>query len=115
MGTAMNDRIRRLQNQLALLASDAKVQLAYLSTGEIPGCIDELALDYGEAVLNAGFMLERGELNKAQYDCVKKLNEYLDEMSGQANAHVWTAEALHSTEVWREVRKMANECLKLFQ
>jgi len=114
-GTAMNDAITRLKDQLTLLASEAKVQLAYLNTSGIPGCINELALDYHEAALNADFMFKRGEINKAQYDCLNKLNEYLDEMSGEANAHVWTPEALHAAEAWREVRKMADECLKLFQ
>lgn len=60
-------------------------------------------------------MLRRGELSQSQCECVKTLNDYLNEISGQANTHVWTPEAPHFTEAWREVRKMAKECLKLFE
>jgi hypothetical protein len=96
------------------LASEADVQLDYLNQGEIAGCVDELALDYDAVARNAEFMLRRGELSQSQCECVKTLNDYLSEISGP-KAHVWTTEALYSTEAWREVRKMAKECLKLFE
>jgi hypothetical protein len=111
----MADQVKSLKQQLTLLASDAHVQLNYLNQGEVAGCVDELALDYDAIVRNAEFMLERGELSQSQCDCVTALDDYLSEISGQANAHVWTPEALHSTEAWREVRQMAKECLRLFE
>ena len=111
----MDNQVKSLKQQLTLLALEADMQLDYLSQGEVAGCVDELALEYDSVVRNTDFMFRRGEISKSQCDCVKKLNDYLDELSGQANAHLWTPEALHFTEAWREVRKMAKECLKLFE
>jgi len=108
-------QIDLLKEQLAVLASEPDAQLAHLDQGQLPGCVDELALDFDAVARNANFMLSRGELSKPQHDCIKRLDEYLNEMSGTANAHLWTAEGLYSTEAWREVRRIANECLGLFR
>ena len=108
-------QIESLKLQLALLAAEPDVQITHLTGGDIHGCVDELALDYDAVARNAEFMLNRGELTKDQYECIKRLDEYLSEMSGTANAHLWTPEGLHSTEAWRDVRRIAAECLGLFR
>jgi len=58
-------------------------------------------------------MFAAGELDDRQRDCVKKLSVLLSQFSGQVNAHLWTPEALHSSQQWNQVRNMANECLAL--
>jgi len=107
----MSDRMQRLRGQLTVLASSATEQLRYLEEQNLPECIDELALDYDAIAATANDMLSRGEVSQQQRNCVKALNDFLGEFSGQQNAHLWTPEALRSAPEWEKVRRMATECL----
>lgn len=100
-----------LKEALTVLASDADSQLNYLETTGAPMCVDELALDYDAIAMAAGDMLLKGEITQQVRECVKKLNDFLGEFSGQQNAHLWTPEALRSAPEWEKVRRMAAECL----
>jgi hypothetical protein len=104
-----------LRDELLLLSSDAESQLEHLRSIGLSECIDELALDYDAIAAAAGDMLQRGEINADQRECIAELNSWLKMISGHANAHLWTAEALRSSEEWREVRFKASQCLRLFQ
>ena len=107
----MSKRIEMLRESLVRLASDAAAQLDYLRKIGVPDGIDELALDYDAIAAAAGEMLRCGELNSSQYDCISRLNEWLQRMSGCAKSHLWTPEALYSAQEWRQVRTMAIECI----
>ncbi|MCI0351749.1 MAG: hypothetical protein L0Z53_20200 [Acidobacteriales bacterium] len=120
----MDQRLKMLKDSLEVLAADANQQLEYLrsldterKTDELGSeyLVDELALEYNDTAILADQMLEEGIINNAQRDCVKALDGLLDRMSGQQNAHLWTAGALRSREEWSQVRASAGECLKLFQ
>jgi hypothetical protein len=50
-------------------------------------------------------------LTAPQADAVRALDGQLDRMSGEANAHHWTNNALVSDPAWVEVRRLARECL----
>jgi hypothetical protein len=78
----------------------------------LPGGIDELALEYDAIAAAADDMLLHGELDKNQYDSVKKLNALLSRMGGKANASIWTPNALSSSDDWMEVRSLAKESLR---
>jgi two-component sensor histidine kinase len=109
----MTGRIEMLKNNLRILAADADTQLRYLEQQEVPVGIDELALDYDAIAAAADNMLTEGEINKAQYDCVKKLDKHFNSFSGAANGELWEEVALRSSEEWELVREMAAECLRL--
>lgn len=96
-----------------MLAADPDMQVAYLRSLDVGDCCDELALDYDAIAAAATDMLYKGELNTEQRDCVVSLNDYLTEISGAANAHLWTFEALGFSEEWQRVRTMAGNCLSL--
>jgi hypothetical protein len=106
-------RLATLTNTLTILASDAGEQLGYLAKIEVPVSIDELALDFDAIACSARDMLQKGELNENQFECIKELNYNLKGMSGPHNSHLWTAEALYTAAEWRHVRNLANHCLTL--
>jgi hypothetical protein len=78
-------------------------------------CSDELALDYDGIGAAAYDMLEQGEIDRDQCECVKSLNEMLSRISGPVNAKLWTDEALISSPEWRAIRDSAKKCLALLQ
>lgn len=110
----MNGRPKSLKDALGVLASDAVTQLEHLRKLNLPGGVYELALEYDAVAAAAEDMLQCEELNKNQYDSVKKLTNLLSRMSGKAKANLWTAESLASAPEWKEVRSAAKECLQLF-
>jgi hypothetical protein len=107
----MKGQMELLIASLNVLASAPSIQLEHLAQLGLPEGIDELALEYDDIAAAAGTMLNNGVLNQAQADCATKLNQFQNEFSGQANAHLWTVEALQSAEEWKTVRGMAAECL----
>lgn len=106
----MNGRLKSLKEAVFVLASDAPAQLQHLQKLGLPEGIDELALEYDAIAAAADDMLRLGELHKNQYDAVKKLDDLLSRMSGNANSRLWTTEALSSAPEWKEVRSAAKEC-----
>jgi hypothetical protein len=111
----MNGRLQTLSDALAVLSWDADAQLKHLADEGIAGCVDELALDYDGIAAAANDMLEVGAINEEQRDCVDSLNRFVQQFSGEANTHLWTAQALRSAEEWKQVRSMARNCLALFR
>ena len=100
---------------MALLASDPVAHLQHLRGLGLPEEIDELALEYDDIAAAADDMLQLGELNKNQYDSVKKLDDLVSRMSGITNLQLWTTEGLSSALEWKEVRRLAKECLRLLE
>jgi hypothetical protein len=111
-------RLRLLTDALKLLAAEPDSQLDHLRRLgrrlERKENIDELALEFDDIAPAVDLMLTNGEINKAQRDCVAELDRYLKQVSGQENAHLWTVEALPSAQEWKEVRRLARNCLQLF-
>ena len=111
----MQGRLKLLRDSLTVLASPPHVQLQHLTNLGVPGVVDELALEYDDTATAVDTMFAEGELDHRQRDCVKKLNQFMRQFSGHANADLWTPEALRSTQQWKQVRSMANECLELLK
>ena len=107
----MPSNLKVLKDSLTVLAPQADVQLMHLEQLGIPGCIDELALEYDDVAHTVDIMLERNDLEERQLYCVKKLDALLERMSGPNTTHLWTAEAFRSAREWNQVRALATECL----
>lgn len=75
--------------------------------------IDELALEFDDGFRLAPIFMERGWLNEASLPVLTQIDEQLDAMSGQHNAHLWDAEALISRTEWDRVRTLARSALTL--
>ena len=108
----MQDRVELLRKYLRALAADAEGQLDSLrQQGCIPPehYIDELALDLD--AVPAGDMFAKHEIDLDTRESLRRLDQYLESISGQENAHLWTADALRSAVEWRLVREMAKDSL----
>ncbi|MBF9132064.1 hypothetical protein I0C86_24320 [Plantactinospora sp. S1510] len=98
---------------VAVLALEADAQVAWtsqLAKHHVP-LIDELALEFDEGIRLLPIFVERGWLNDEARPVLAQLDEQLDAMSGQHNAHLWHAEALVSRAEWDRVRTLARIAL----
>jgi hypothetical protein len=95
-----------LRFRLANLAAEAPEQIRYLkSLG--PASIDELALEFEEALHLTWIPLESGAVTREQLAGARTVDDLLKSFSGQANAEKWTEEGLASAEEWKKVRLAA--------
>jgi hypothetical protein len=107
------ERLELLRDALTALASDAPDQVRYLNSLEMPVSVDELALDLEAIAAAAPEMLDNGEIDAEQFECVRTLDQRLTEMSGTANAHFWTEDALFQSPEWEQIRNSAKKCPSL--
>jgi hypothetical protein len=102
---------RSLRGQLELLAAPGERALAKLPDGCAKA--DELALDfdhfYRAYVGNFG-----DELSAEARAALRTIDETLGRMSEQADAELWTDEAVVTHPAWAEVRRHATRALALF-
>ena len=117
-------RHEQLQFAVRVLASSFDEQIDYLRgvfgedmvrSGKIDDLwnIDELALQFADIACARNGMLQSGEINSTQHDCVADLDEFLNSLSGMKNSLLWTIGALRSDPRWDIVRKKAQQCLAL--
>jgi hypothetical protein len=97
--------LRALHDALIELAAPAKDQIAHLdSLGVLPS-IDELALEFDDAVAYIPELVARGQLAPADADTISRIDQLLAQMSDQEE--LWTTAALQTHPSWEEVRKLA--------
>ena len=85
--------------------------MRYLRTiGDVS--VDELALEFDEAMNLIWIPLETGDIIDEQLVGAHKVDELLLSFSGRSNADKWTEDALATSEEWRRVRAAAKEALK---
>ena len=94
-----------LRAALEHLAAEPGDQVRYLRQLGTGPSLDELALGLDD-VAEASESWASSDVR----DCVRVLATRLDEMSGEANAHLWDPEALDSPE-WAVVRTLAVDAL----
>jgi hypothetical protein len=95
-----------LHEALERLASDPETQARHLrQLGSWPS-LDELALELDD-VAAASESWASPTLGHR----LRLLSTKLSEMSGEANAHLWQAEALHTAE-WADIRDRAAQALE---
>jgi hypothetical protein len=72
---------------------------------------DELALELDDVVGTAPNLVGLGIISENALAALQLLDEQLRSMGGQANARLWTAEALLRAPEWIQVRELAAEAL----
>jgi hypothetical protein len=110
-------RFKLLCEALTVLAVDADAQLHYLEEigASAPVPVDELALNYDDIAAAADTMLDCGEISVEQRNSVVQLNKFLQAISGEENAHLWTPDARLASLEWEEVRGQAKASLALLR
>ena len=90
------------------LASAADTQIEYLHGLGMHDLCDELALEFDDL-----FFVHRASPDSlgGADGALSDLDRALKRMSGEANAHLWTEQALRSAPQWREVRALAARAL----
>ena len=103
--------MRMLRQAVVALAMPGHAALETLD----PRCArpDELAIDFGEPylVILGSFT---SEMTPSQLSSLQQLDAHLEAMSGAENSHLWTEEAVVSSQSWREVRVLASAVLREF-
>jgi hypothetical protein len=100
---------------VAVLASDAEVQVAWLSRAfaESQAVVDELALEFDNGFRLLPGFVDRGWIDPVAMPALAELDEQLDVMSGDHNRTLWNAEALATRPEWDRVRILARAALIL--
>ena len=98
-----------LRQSLEALALPGERALARMPAGTVRA--DELALEYDHY-----FTAYRGnfsaDLSASQLSALSTVHGLLGEMSGHANAVLWTEQAVISHERWAEVRNAAKHAIR---
>jgi len=89
------------------LASSADEQRAYLRKLGTAPLADELALEFSDLL-----PVVQDTLDESARRVARRLDEYLVGFSGEANAELWTVDALERAPEWTRVRDLANELLR---
>lgn len=101
---------QELRQSLKTLAAPGDQALATLPDRVVKA--DELALDYDNFV-QAVLQNFGSEFTSDQSSKLSRINELLSLMSGATNADLWTDDAVRSNPRWEEVRREANEAIRL--
>ncbi|MEA5358694.1 hypothetical protein VA596_04035 [Amycolatopsis sp., V23-08] len=101
------NHLRNFREAVDRLAWPAERQQAWLREIGIPGCADELALEFGDFYEVIGAWGGHGEAAPT----LAELDRLLTRMSGEVNAHLWTPEALAAEPDWQRMRELATAAL----
>lgn len=100
---------------LIILSSTPDDQVAYLAQIGDSSCVDELALEFDHVFSMSEQAIRKKHLSQQEYDILDQINNKLEEMSGEHNAHLWSQQALYDCNEWEQVRVMAKECLRVLE
>ena len=95
------------------LSQEADEQLAELRRLGCPDVVDELALQFHDQAIMADQLHNLGGISREQLEVVRRIDKLLEDMSGEANAELWTVEALRTSPMWAQVRTLAREFLRM--
>lgn len=104
--------IKELNDVLWRLASDAEVQIQYLSSIGDPRNVDELALELDDIEPLLPQVVEAGLISPDTAQQITDVGNQLRTMSGEENAILWTQESLKHSEEWERVRQLARQAAK---
>ncbi|GIE82227.1 hypothetical protein Aph02nite_81770 [Actinoplanes philippinensis] len=96
---------------VAVLASDAEVQVAWLSRAG--AVVEELVLEFDQGHRLLPAFVDSGWIDAAAVPALAELDRQLDEMGGDHQRALWTAEALATRPEWDRVRFLARAALIL--
>jgi hypothetical protein len=91
------------------LSQDADEQLHELRRLGCSDVVDELALQFHDQAILADQLCSSEQITWEELDLVKRIDKMLEDMSGEANAALWTPLALRSSPLWVQVRLLARE------
>ena len=97
---------------MALAATPAE-QIRHLQELGTQGSVEELALQFDDIAAAADDMYLSRELDSAQLEAVKSLNEQLSDMSRSPRYDLWAEESLASSPEWLRIRRLAAVLLGL--
>src|SRR3954451_7658693 len=112
VGMAKETLMILLQEALKRLAEPYAQQTDHLKKMDVWPSTDELALELDDVAPLMPEAIRKGELSREVELAVERVNQKLDEMSGQQNAHLWTPNALANSDQWEPVRLLASEALR---
>jgi hypothetical protein len=96
---------------VAVLASDAEVQVAWLS--RVCAVVDELVLEFDQGYRLLATFVERDWIDSGAAPALAELDRQLAGMGGDHQRALWTAEALATRPEWDRVRILARAALIL--
>jgi len=99
-----------LLDKLEVLANPPEKQIAYLCSIGLDGDdVDELALEFEDAMVATKSEFNSGNISTKQYEQLLGLNSLLDDLSN--NSELWNEESLRVSNEWETVRSLAKSCL----
>lgn len=101
----------RLRYSLQALALPADAQLGLLP--RYLGEVDDLILSF-DHWFRAATAERVGALTPGQVAALTAIEQVLDQMSGQTNAHLWTRNAVREDARWTRLRDAARGALSVF-
>jgi len=105
------DPFSDLLDTVTILSLSAKYQIAYLRYLGDERAVDELAIEFHEALLVARTEVNSGGLTAEDLEALYKLRNYLEGISDESNQSFWTLAAVESSPAWDAVRSLAQEAL----
>jgi hypothetical protein len=103
-------RIRRgLQDSIALLASPAEAQIAWLKELDVAPLADELALEFDELTQLIPQLESAGVLDRGAVDAIAELSSAVEAIPALREA--WTEAALATDVRWANIRRLAGLAL----
>jgi hypothetical protein len=107
--STQNDWLDRLEWSIRALAQPADVQKKLFP--QFTCVADELALEFDECY--QGFLKSEEYASQEALNEIKKLDSFLEAMSGPTNAELWTDEALFNASQWSKIRDIATKIVLL--
>lgn len=95
-----------------LLALPLTDQIRYLHESEIEGVVDELALQFDDALPFVAQLEQEGVLAAEVRRAFTDIDSWLSHMS-EGEEQLWTEAALVSAPEWEQVRLLASRALRL--
>lgn len=111
--SATRTRIRLLRT-LRLLARPATAQIAHLRQLDAGESIDELRLQYDEAMA-AETAADPSTVSPQQAIALAALTAHLQAMARESGRHLWNERALRHAAEWAHVRELAASALDEFE
>lgn len=102
----------RLRLTTEILAADARQQLAYLHGLGLVELVDELVLQFDDAVVLLPRLSGEHLVSEQAAVAVRKVDAHLAQMSS-GSADVWSEEAVRTSPEWGRVRELAAAALAL--
>ena len=101
---------RRLLSALRLLAQPASTQMAQLVGLGLKDSVEELQLQYDDAVADVQPFIG-DEFSAEQAERFVALTKYLHAMAARERSQLWSEQALRRSAEWTRVRELAAEAL----